>query len=555
MNMLTNLTAFNLHRSNWSAFLKILLCTALFVSSACNREQEQAPQARVLQLRIVHPPEVTSYFSSVVEGINSKGIILPDGTSVQFDLRQANSNIAADEIARGVLKTHAWLVPSTSLAHYVNANLKNLGPEQINCRQLFASPVVFAVASRQAQMLGVNNNEITFSELVGSEFATTKITKHSFSIAHTSPIESVSGMASLIQLAYFTNQKEGSLTQQDLEDPVNFEMLRAFEGLIAGYGFHENAMLSSLVRSRSDKIPLAITTEQQVALFNRRMGKSSPEVRALYPTDGSYWLDYTLCSSDADWVTPAHHAAIKLFSEVLSGRAAQESILRKGFRPSVVKLPPVAPLSAEYGVDPSKGSKAFLPISGDAYSYLLKKWPDLMRPKALILVLDTSGSMEGAALRVGKNQIRNLMAANSWKDLLALVTFGTQVTLTSDLTADNRAVIPLLDQLKARGGSSVYDAIKKALDLSKRKELEQFRKIVIIYTDGEDKNSEISLKSLLAIMEDSVKFQNISLVIVGAGIDADFSDLRLIAEAGNGLFKQGGLDDMDKIFQEVLASL
>ncbi|MCB0338892.1 MAG: VWA domain-containing protein [Bdellovibrionales bacterium] len=331
--------------------------------------------------------------------------------------------------------------------------------------------------------------------------------------------------------------------------------MKDYEQFAAGYGIRESIVLANLSNATSDKVQFSITSEQQLAMFNARRLQASTPLIALYPEEGSYWMDYSMCLSDADWITPAHRAAAKMLVDFLSTEIAQIEVMRRGFRPSRLSLPPVPPLTKKYGIDVSKGQRARLPVDGQGVEFLLERLSDIMRPSAVLYVLDASGSMEGAPLRVGKDLYRTLLASSHWRDVKGLISFSTKPEVLVDFTADSNKIIPVLDRVRASGGSAVYDAIRRAVDLMVHSPIESHRKTIVVYTDGDDKNSETSLRSLLAYSEDMFKVHNIDLIIIGVGHDTDFSDLEQVASVANGIFRRGGLDDMKQIFEEVQISL
>jgi Ca-activated chloride channel family protein len=534
----------------------ILVCVSM---AGCNSSQHQANREKEITIRIVHSPEIQSFLNTVVEGFHLSKPVLSDKTEVKIELRQELAHVAADRIAKGHLKTHGWFTSSLSYTNFANGHLRNLGPQQIECEQLFATPVVVAVPQKQLQFFQTENNEFSWNDFVATHVDVTEggvTNAKGWVIHHPNPLTSATGYGALIQLAYLAIGKEGALGVSDLREPQYLESIRQFESFVGSYGYSEAVTLTNTANAGSDRIHVAITTEQQVALFNSRMqGESSLGLVALYPKEGSFWMDYGVCVSQADWVTAAHRAALSMFVRALSSEVAQRAAEKRGFRPSKLSLPPMPPLTSEFGVNTNLHTKAFLPIPGESFAFLQERWPDIVRPKALLLVLDTSGSMEGAPLRVGKKHFRNILAASSWKDQKALISFATTPVVVDDFTTDRDQIIPKLDTLTAVGGSAVYDSIKHAIDLILSRDLGAYRKTIVVFTDGDDKNSETTFGALKSYIQEKVLNNNIDLVLVGVSRDIDFSDLRALAEAGNGVFRQGGLDDMEAIFEQLAANI
>jgi hypothetical protein len=76
--------------------------------------------------------------------------------------------------------------------------------------------------------------------------------------------------------------------------------------------------------------------------------------------------------------------------------------------------------------------------------------------------------------------------------------------------------------------------------------------MVVVFTDGDDKNSEISLTSLMSYSQRVAKQHDVNLFIIGVDRGGtDFSDLEKIAEVSEGTFRRSALIAMDSIFEEI----
>jgi uncharacterized protein YegL len=114
---------------------------------------------------------------------------------------------------------------------------------------------------------------------------------------------------------------------------------------------------------------------------------------------------------------------------------------------------------------------------------------------ATILLLDTSGSMNGAKIQAVNEGIRSFKTDVSTDDLaakrvdLSVITFGEQVTVRSDFSSVEDFVPP---ELVADGSTPMGEAILKAIDLiESRKQqykslgIDYFRPWIFMITDGE----------------------------------------------------------------------
>ena len=80
-------------------------------------------------------------------------------------------------------------------------------------------------------------------------------------------------------------------------------------------------------------------------------------------------------------------------------------------------------------------------------------------PLNLFTLLDLSGSVEGPPLEQLKEGVTALIDALGEKDRAALLTFASRIELQSPLTADRDRLRELVRGMKARGSTSVFDAV------------------------------------------------------------------------------------------------
>lgn len=538
----------------------IIVLSASFIGAlslvSCKNPSRTQQKKNNLSLAVVYPPSLTSYMKHIERIFHdAPESMLADGTKVKLNLIGENSLSASAKISSGKLKVHGWLAPSTSLVNFTNNNLKNLGPKQSDCVQIFASPVVIATHQKYLSRFTSKGNTFQWSNLF-EEQINNKDKQKSLYFNHPSPLSSGTGLASLIQITYASLGSPGMLDTKVLEAPRTISRLEKFEQLTSGYGYNDRTLLNQVAWAKNEKVHYTITSEQEIALYNLNRKRQGHEpLITLYPEDGSYWIDYVMCVSDADWLSPAHRKAIENLNTFLLSEPQQTSAVSLGFRPAGGAVALIPPLTPEYGIDVSQGKTALLPVSGEAIQILLDRWPEILKPAAVLFVLDLSGSMEGPSLRVAKTNFRNTIASTSWRDLKGLMSFASGVKVEKDFTTEGEVLIPVLDKLQAQGGSSIYDGILKASNLILKDELKNYRKSIVVFTDGSDKNSEITLQRLLDSSRDIFNKNNINLIIVAVGHDDDFRDMTAVAEAANGIFVHSSYDDLAELFSRIRSML
>jgi VWFA-related protein len=112
-------------------------------------------------------------------------------------------------------------------------------------------------------------------------------------------------------------------------------------------------------------------------------------------------------------------------------------------------------------------------------------------PVSVGIVFDTSGSMVDKIEDVGDAVVHFIDIVNPQDDIFVM-RFSTETSLVQDFTADRRRLRQAVERLRARGSTSLYEAIVESLEhiQSGRNQ----RKALLVITDGNDTSSQIGLK-------------------------------------------------------------
>lgn len=175
-------------------------------------------------------------------------------------------------------------------------------------------------------------------------------------------------------------------------------------------------------------------------------------------------------------------------------------------------------------------------------------------PMHLGLMVDASGSMQtdmklaqGAAIKF----LNMLPAAED----ITLVDFDTQVRITRYPQRDFARLIERIRQRKADGWTALYDALGTYLDGA---DGQTGRKVMVMYTDGADSRSAISLSETITLL----KASNVTVYAIGL-VDNTGSQrgmlqltLRQLAETTGGqAFFPAAMKDVESAYEKVLAEI
>ena len=151
---------------------------------------------------------------------------------------------------------------------------------------------------------------------------------------------------------------------------------------------------------------------------------------------------------------------------------------------------------------------------------------------ALMLVIDTSGSMEGAPMVAAREAARALIAQLSVNDRVSVVSFADAPLWQVGLTRDHGLALSVLDYLVADGSTALYDAV--ALAGRELSLVPEERRAVVLLSDGQDFGG-VSATPRATTIEDA-RGSGATFYAVGLGPESDAEYLVELADATGGEF-------------------
>lgn len=137
-------------------------------------------------------------------------------------------------------------------------------------------------------------------------------------------------------------------------------------------------------------------------------------------------------------------------------------------------------------------------------------------PSTIGIVMDKSGSMRGKWDLVTEATELFLNLSNP-ENQMFLVAFDDEVSLEEPLTRDVADIRDSMDNIIVSGGTALYDSIYLAVDQAR--EGDEVKKAIVVFTDGEDKDSYYTEREIL----DKVQESEVQIYIV-AFLDQDLDD-------------------------------
>jgi Ca-activated chloride channel homolog len=108
-------------------------------------------------------------------------------------------------------------------------------------------------------------------------------------------------------------------------------------------------------------------------------------------------------------------------------------------------------------------------------------------PISVVLLMDTSGSMEGSPLVEAKVAALAFLNESRPHDAVSLVAFNDKVEVVRPFTNEMLKVRTGVHSLASRGGTALYDALSKAVDLMES--APHPRHVIALLSDGKDEDS------------------------------------------------------------------
>ena len=187
-----------------------------------------------------------------------------------------------------------------------------------------------------------------------------------------------------------------------------------------------------------------------------------------------------------------------------------------------------------------------------------KAWREDRKPANVLLVLDTSGSMnDEGRLQNAKDGLQTFLKEVAPQDRVGLTIFNDRVTEVAPITpvrqirASLRGVV---SRLIADGGTAIYDATDAGVATVKQLADTSRINAVVLLTDGEDTDSSKSVESVVKELDaqgDSSRRVRVFTIAYSAGASGAAEKLERIAEASGGKAYKGRTDDIESVYRSI----
>ncbi|MBT9311284.1 VWA domain-containing protein [Leptothoe kymatousa] len=423
---------------------------------------------------------------------------------------------------------------------------QNYIPAITDAPLLATSPMVFMVPSDLAP--GLRNVDDLFSQLVTAK---THQDLDSSSPAqpvyyvHTAPTRSNSGLQTLVsQFASVSGKRPEDLTLDDVKQ--HQAAVQQIQTKITRYGKSTSTLAKSMVENGPFWASIGSVYESSVIAANTELPPGGTRYEAVYPKS-TFTSNMRAIVPNAPWVNDQEKAAADQIVDYLQSPPAQAIATNLGLRPGAPGVALGSKFSSSFGVDPQASYDSYRPPAPEVAEAMLTTWSQVAKKSSLVVVVvDTSGSMEGNKLPSVQNTLKTYIDGLGPKDQVALIDFDSDIRqpVLVDGTPEGKARgLQFVASLQADGGTRLYDSALAARNWLSENLRANAINAVLILTDGEDSESGIGLDQLGQELSKSgfSSDQRIAFFTVGYGKEGDFNPqaLEQIAQLNGGYYRKG----------------
>lgn len=535
--------------------VRLMILLALFLT-ACSTDSitQNGPTdipANAIEIPFIFSPEKEKWlterfaaFQATNPKVNGKPIVVK-GT-------QMSSGAARTEIRQGTVKPVVW---SPSASAWLEV-LKQEGGNQnvaLSNRPLVLTPVVISMWRPMAEALGWPNKPIGWSDLLAlinddqgwGKFGHPEWGR--FTWGHTDPEISTTALSTVLAEFYAATKKSRGLTVADVQAPESQQYLRQLGQGIKHYGYNTLVFSDNMKKYGMSYISAFPVEEITLIEFNKG-GPATPLV-AIYPREGTFWHDNPFIMM-ADASAEQQQAAEQLYTFLLNDES-QKAAMTFGFRPASSSVAPASPLTAEFGVDINQPETLLQFPPGDVLVAAKNAWAANRKRANIVLVVDTSGSMQGDKIEQAKAGLDLFISRLLPEDRVALITFSNTaetVVPLGELTQNRTQLQGAVQNINVRGKTAMYDGLLLA-----RQQLEEDVdsgdriNAIVLLSDGLD----TAETSTFADIQREFNETDIAIFPIAYGEDADPVSLKEIADFTHTIVIQGSTGDINKVFENL----
>jgi Ca-activated chloride channel family protein len=421
-----------------------------------------------------------------------------------------------------------------------------------------SSAIVLALPRPMAEAMGWPKRPIKSIDLIGA-LATHKSWADfghpnwgAFRFGMPDPTRSAAALSVL--LSVIDRNADSKVSNEEISQAVSFS------SAVSAFVPSSDTFFDEISRAGSPEEALASATifptdERELAAY--RPTGSALDFVPVYPGDEATFADHPYAILKAPWVDETRADTAAKFRDYLLSVDGQRAYGAAGFRDAAGTAKSAPLLSEERGYKPEVRSSNAVP-DPEAVNQIIAQWSALQRPVSVLIVLDTSGSMNDRApgLPVTRLQLlqqaavkgigllNNLSSMALWQfsskltpttDYRELVPLGPASAKVGDMPR-KQALIAAVQGLRANGGTGLYDTIDASFKQMQQTWQQGSINMIMVITDGKNEDDKgISQTELLANLQRGTRPDRPTPILgIAVGPEADAAALAKVSGATGG---------------------
>jgi len=516
------------------------------------------------------------WMDAVVSQFNSQNRKLTTGESIFVRVEHVTSGGSQKAILDGKSQPTVWSPGDQSWIDGINQVWRDRNGKPLiseSCSPTVLAPIGFAMWRPMAEALGWPDKPISWDDLVklssNPEGWASKAHPEwgQFKFGHTHPGYSNSGMLMLTALAYSIVGKTSGLTADDVYSDQVVEAFHGLEQNTYHYGIQNRPLIQLMARRGPEYLHAITSSEAEVLKSNEEFADTLryPMV-FIFPSKGTYWSEQPYCFLDADWVSEEQNQAARIFKDYLLDIAQQAKAIEYYLRPVDESIQLHDPLTLDKGTDPyvtRNRVKALSSPSAEVSSAVIDVFQQTKKKATILMVIDTSGSMEGEKIKNAVDSSVNFVQRLDPKDEIYAFSFSGMAGVTElgggTASEVSESLAGTLSGLFASGGTPLYDAVcqavEKASNLQSEDELNGEKRLygIVLLSDGDDTSSSRSENQMFSCLPSGESVSGVKIFTIAYGEDANVDLMLRIANRTNGKQFTGDLNSIESIYNSISA--
>jgi Ca-activated chloride channel family protein len=526
--------------------------------------------ANAVEVEIHSSNTKQDWMDQVAASFNAEGHTL-DGRPIAVSVHHVGSGSSMSDILEGKIQPVVWSPGSDLWVTAINQSWQDRFGRHLTdelCPATLRLPLAIAMWQPMAEVLGWPEASIGWDDLAELSANPDGWAAYGhpewgqFKFGHPHPEHSNSGMLSLVAEVYSaTGQTEG-LTVDSVKSQQVAESVGAVEQNVYHYGKKDTDILERMTQRGPQYLHAVTSYEANVVKWNR---DHADELRfplvAIYPDDGTFWVENPYCILDAEWVTSEQAEAATIFRDYLLSQEQQARAVDWGLRPADPALPLHSPIDKEHGAVPSITIEQVPHLAyptDEVVGHILDVWHQVKKKATVILLIDTSGSMEGSKIKGAVEGAVTFLEQMDPADEVAVVLFASDVfelPISGPAGQVSESLRASLRGLYAEGATVLHEAVIYAVehmqtlrDDDQAADESRLYGIVLLSDGVNEADGGPTENDMLSRLPSGTEAAGVKIYTIAYGDDADLGLLRTLANRTNGKQFSGNVDNIESVY-------